>query len=137
YRGVSYLQLGEIEKSLTILKQLITQLPLYEVMNNTAIAQLRKGEMEEAVRLLGLAVQSAPQEDDLRFNYGYALWRAGQYSAAANQFNQLVKRQPKDGQAYYLLAKSLEKMDQKTEATAALDSAKKYLGDFAKWETAG
>jgi tetratricopeptide (TPR) repeat protein len=136
YRGVSYLQLGDAEKAISILKQLIAQLPIYEVYNNAAVAELKKGDNEEAVRLLGLAIQGAPKDDDLLFNYGYALWRAGQYSAAANQLNLLIRRQTKkDGQAYYLLGKSLEKMNQKTESMAALDDAKKNLPEFAKWES--
>jgi lysophospholipase L1-like esterase len=52
----------------------------------------------------------------------YTLWRAGQYTAAANQLNKLARRQSKDGQAFYLLAKSLEKMNQNSEAAAALQA---------------
>ncbi|MEW6731409.1 MAG: tetratricopeptide repeat protein [Acidobacteriota bacterium] len=137
YCGVAYLQLGETEKADAVFKQLIGDLPLYEVFNNSAVNELKKGSFDEAARLLGMALQAAPRDEDVLFNYGYALWRAGKYTAAANQLNQLVRHQGKDGQAYYLLAKSLEQMNQKTEAATALDEAKKHLADFAKWETAG
>ncbi|MBL8149041.1 MAG: tetratricopeptide repeat protein [Blastocatellia bacterium] len=135
FAATALLQLGDNEKAATILKPLSNQLPLYEVFNNAAIAELHKGDNNEAVRLLSLAIQSASKDDDVTFNYGYALWKSSQYTAAANQLNQLVRRQEKDGQAHYLLAKSLEKMAQKTEASLALDEAKKYLTEFAKWET--
>lgn len=123
------------ESAIEVMKRLSQLLPLYEVYNNTAIAELRHGDINEAVRLLGLAVQGQPNDSDILFNYGYVLWKTGQYPAAANQLHKLVRSNPKDGQAFYFLAKSLEKMDQKSEAAAALDEAKKYLPDFAKWET--
>lgn len=138
YRGVAYFQLGDTTQATAVFKPLMSSLPLYEVFNNAAVTELRKNNYEEAVRLLGLAIQAAPRDEDLLFNYGYTLWRSGQFSAAANQLNQLVRRESKkDGQAYYILGKSLEKMEQKNEATAALDEAKKNLTDFAKWETSG
>ncbi|MCS6884477.1 MAG: tetratricopeptide repeat protein [Acidobacteriota bacterium] len=132
YSGVCALQLSSAEAAM-YLRQLLPLLPVCEVYNNLALAELRQGNLEEAIRLLGLAVQMQPDSDTL-FNYGYALWRAGQYQAAANQFNKLVRINPNDGQALYFLAKSLQKIDQHLEATAALDGAKKYLPDFAKWE---
>ncbi len=137
YKAVAYIQTADNEKAATILKALTNDLPLYEVFNNAAIIEIRKNNFNEAIRLFGLALQAAPRDNNLLFNYGYAFWRAGQYSSAANQLNQLVRRETKDGQAYYILAKSLEKMDQKLEAANALDEAKKYLPDFAKWETDG
>ncbi|MBI4852796.1 MAG: tetratricopeptide repeat protein [Acidobacteria bacterium] len=137
YRAVACLQLGDNEKASTILKPLTNLLPLYEVFNNAAALELRKFNYDEAIKLLGLAIQASPRDNDLLFNYGYTFWRAGQYSAAANQLNQLIKRETKDGQAYYILAKSLEKMNQSSEASLAVDEAKKNLPDFAKWETSG
>lgn len=137
YKAVAYIQTNDNEKAGTILKILTNDLPLYEVFNNAAIIEVRNNNFNEAIRLFGLALQAAPRDNNLLFNYGYAFWRAGQYSSAANQLNQLVRRETKDGQAYYILAKSLEKMDQKLEAANALDEAKKYLPDFAKWETDG
>lgn len=137
YKAVAYIQTADNEKAAIILKTLTNDLPLYEVFNNAAIIEIRKNNFNEAIRLFGLALQAAPRDNNLLFNYGYAFWRAGQYSSAANQLNQLVRRETKDGQAYYILAKSLEKMDQKLEAANALDEAKKYLPDFAKWETDG
>ena len=137
YKAVAYIQTADNEKAAIILKTLTNDLPLYEVFNNAAIIEIKKNNFNEAIRLFGLALQAAPRDNNLLFNYGYAFWRAGQYSSAANQLNQLVRRETKDGQAYYILAKSLEKMDQKLEAANALDEAKKYLPDFAKWETDG
>ncbi len=137
YRAVACIQLGDNEKASAILKELTGVLPLYEVFNNAAVIEVRKSNYDEAIRLLGLALQAAPRDNDLLFNYGYTFWRAGQFTSAANQLNQLIRRETKDGQAYYILAKSLEKMNQPSESTVALDEAKKHLLDFAKWETGG
>lgn len=137
YRAVAAIQLNDNEKATLILKQLMSVLPLYEVFNNAAALELKKSNLDEAIRLLGLAMQAAPRDNDLLFNYGYVFWRANQYTSAANQLNQLVRRETKDGQAYYILSKSLEKMNQVDEAATDLNEAKKYLPDFAKWETSG
>jgi tetratricopeptide (TPR) repeat protein len=137
YRAVCCLELGDNEKAGAILKSLSNSLPLYEVFNNAAALELRKANYDEALKLLSLALQASPRDNDLLFNYGYTFWKAGQYSSAANQLNQLTRRETKDGEAFYILAKSLEKMNQASEATLALDEAKKNLSDFAKWETTG
>jgi tetratricopeptide (TPR) repeat protein len=137
YSSVAYIQLNNVEKSTSILKRLMSVLPLYEVFNNAAALEVKKSNFDEAIRLLGLAMQAAPRDNDLLFNYGYVLWRANQYTSAITQLNQLVKRETKDGQAYYILAKSLEKANNPDEVAKNLDEAKKYLPDFAKWETAG
>lgn len=135
YRAVAYIQLGDLDKANSTSQALLQRLPLYETFNNASIAELRRNNFEEALRLLNLAIQAAPRDKDLLFNYGVMLWRAGQYSAAVTQLNQYLSRENHDGQAYYILAKCLEKLNQKEEAATALDEAKKYLAEFAKWET--
>jgi tetratricopeptide (TPR) repeat protein len=135
YCALSYLQLGEIDKAQSLFKQLRQELPVAEVLNNEAITLLRRDNIVAALGLLKSAVMLAPRDEDLVFNYGYALWRAGEYGLAIAQLQPLIERK-KDGQASYLLAKCYGKLGQLAEELAALDAAKRFLPEFAKWETA-
>jgi tetratricopeptide (TPR) repeat protein len=48
----------------------------------------------------------------------------------------VITADPRDGQAYFLFAKSLEKLGQTEAATAADDQARRYLQTtYAKWQT--
>ena len=46
----------------------------------------------------------------------------------------MVAANPRDGEAQYLLAKSLAASGQGAEAERANQEAKRYLGNYAKWE---
>ena len=72
----------------------------------------------------------------VHFNYGYALFLAGKYAEAAEQLRPVITADQQDGQAYFLFAKSLEKIGKTEAATAADDQARRYLQTaYAKWET--
>jgi tetratricopeptide (TPR) repeat protein len=135
--GVSQLLNNETDASIKTFSELLTPMPLYETYGNAGVAHLNKGNAAEAARLLKLASEAAAQDDDTLFNYGYALWREEKFAEAVARLETLVKRSPKQGQAFYLLAKSYAKLNRQAEAETALNEAKKYLADFAKWETSG
>ncbi|HKC64417.1 MAG TPA: tetratricopeptide repeat protein, partial [Pyrinomonadaceae bacterium] len=69
-----------------------------------------------------------------RFNYAYALFLSGKYTEAAEQLRPIIAADPRDGQAYFLLAKTLEKAGQAEQANAADDQAKRFLPSYAKWQ---
>ena len=56
----------------------------------------------------------------VHFNYAYSLFLAGKYAEVAEQLRPVITADPKDGQAYFLFAKALEKTG-KTEAATAAD----------------
>jgi tetratricopeptide (TPR) repeat protein len=122
-------------------------LPLIAVYNNAgavAIQAARDNKNEaEKTRLLGQgneflsqASKSAPSDQMVHFNYGYALFLSGKYSEAAEHFRPVITSDPQDGQAYFLFSKALTKLGNAEAAAAADDMARRYLRTaYAKWET--
>jgi len=64
------------------------------------------------------------------------LFLTGKFAEAAEQLNKVVTGDQRNGQAYFLLGKALEKTGGAEAATAADDQARRYLQSaYAKWET--
>ncbi len=137
FTGVCQLLTNKTDDAIRTHTALLKPMPLYETYSNAAVARMQKGEFAEAVKLLKLASDAAPNDDDVLFNYGYALWRADQPAEGVTRLETLVKRSPKQGQAFYLLSKIYARLDRKADAETASNEAKKLLTEFAKWETAG
>ena len=79
--------------------------PLNEVYNNLGLAQLRSNQ-PGAVESLRRALDGDPNDPVYHFNVGYALWREGQFPAAAERFRAVLERSPEDAEARHLLARS-------------------------------
>jgi tetratricopeptide (TPR) repeat protein len=95
-----------------------------------------RGELSRALQILYRALAANPNDLTLRFNYGYALWRNGNFQEAVPNLKVIVGVNPRDGIAQYLLAKSLAGAGQSAEATKADQEARRFLSDYAKWEVA-
>ena len=147
YASLGYTKLGDYGRALATVVPLSSDLPLIAVYNNAgavAVQAARENKHDaERARLLTQgtdfltqASKSAPQDPMVHFNYGYALFLAGKYSEAADQFRPVITSDQQDGQAYFLFAKSLAKLGNHEAATAADDMARRYLRTaYAKWET--
>jgi len=147
YASLGYTKLGDYGRALATVVPLSSDLPLIAVYNNAgavAVQAARENKNDaERTRLLTQgtdfltqASKSAPQDPMVHFNYGYALFLAGKYSDAADQFRPVITSDQQDGQAYFLFAKSLAKLGNHEAATAADDMARRYLRTaYAKWET--
>src|SRR6185295_5484392 len=64
-----------------------------------------------------------------------ALFLSGKYAEASEQLKPVITADPRDGQAYFLYAKSLERIGKTETANAADDQARRYLQTYAKWQT--
>jgi tetratricopeptide (TPR) repeat protein len=71
----------------------------------------------------------------VHFNYALALFLSGKYVEAADQLKPVITADPRDGQAYFLYAKALEKIGKTETATAADDQARRFLPTYAKFQT--
>jgi tetratricopeptide (TPR) repeat protein len=71
----------------------------------------------------------------VHFNYALALFLSGKYAEAGDQLKPVITADPRDGQAYFLYAKALEKIGKTETANAADDQARRYLQTYAKWQT--
>ena len=147
YASLGYTKLGDYGRALATVVPLSSDLPLIAVYNNAgavAVQAARENKNnEERTRLLnqgmdflGQAAKSAPSDQMVHFNYGYALFLAGKYNEAAEHFRPVITSDQQDGQAYFLFSKALAKLGNTEAATAADDMARRYLRTaYAKWET--
>lgn len=147
YASLGYTKLGDYGRALATVVPLSSDLPLIGVYNNAgavAVQAARENKNDaERTRLLGQATEflksaadSAPNDQMVHFNYGYALFLSGKYADAAEHFRPVITADQRDGQAYFLFAKSLAKIGKTEAATAADDQARRYLQSaYAKWET--
>ncbi|HJT68308.1 MAG TPA: tetratricopeptide repeat protein [Pyrinomonadaceae bacterium] len=147
YASLGYTKLGDYGRALATVVPLSSDLPLIGVYNNAGAvavqaARENKNEAErtrllnQATEFLKSAAESAPNDPMVHFNYGYALFLSGKYADAAEQFRPVITADQRDGQAYFLFAKSLSKIGKTEAAAAADDQARRYLQSaYAKWET--
>jgi tetratricopeptide (TPR) repeat protein len=146
YLGIAYASSKQNDAAVKVFTDLVPRMPLYEVYNNAGVVYLRAGRIDDAIIYLKPAAEAATRDLDTQFNYGYALWLKGDYAGAAAQLQKAVRRKPadssesikygaQDGEAFYLLAKASERGGKAPDAAEALDQAKRYLPQFAQWET--
>jgi tetratricopeptide (TPR) repeat protein len=145
YAGLAYAKLGDFGHSLAALVPLASDMPLIGVYNNAgAVAimaardekkdQDRQRLLSQGLGFLQRATESSADDSMVRFNYAYALFLSGKYAESADQLRPVITADARDGQAYFLFAKSLEKVG-KTEAAEAADGqARRYLQAYAKWQ---
>ncbi|HYP53403.1 MAG TPA: tetratricopeptide repeat protein, partial [Pyrinomonadaceae bacterium] len=138
YAAYSFWRMDDLTRALGALMPL-KDTKLTGVYNNAGAisAQAARAEKDEAERarlleqanyFLGLAASSAPDDPMVRFNYGYALLLAGKYNEAAEQLRPVIKENPRDGEALFLFAKSLERGGQAQAAALNDNEARKILG---------
>lgn len=146
YAGLGYAKLGDHGHALAALVPLSSDMPLVGIYNNAgavavqASREEKKNEerarlLEQGISFLARAAESAPDDQMVHFNYAFALFLAGKYAEVAEQLRPVITADPRDGQAYFLFAKSLEKIGKAEAATAADDQARHYLQNYAKWQT--
>jgi tetratricopeptide (TPR) repeat protein len=147
YSGLAYWKLGDLQRAMTAFVPLANDMPLVGVYNNagavSAEAARDEKKPEERNRLLGQgitllarAADSSPDDTMVLFNYGYALFLSGKYSESADKLQRVIAADQRDGQAYFLLAKALDRAGNADASNAADNQSRKYLQAYAKWQTA-
>jgi tetratricopeptide (TPR) repeat protein len=146
YTGLIYWQQNNFEQALAVLRPLADDLKLTSVYNTLgAIAvqaslaekkNKQKGAalLNEGLELLKKSAESAPDDAQSRFNYGYAQFLNNNFAEAAQNLRPALAARPTDGEAYFLLAKSLEKLGDASAADFD-NQARRFLPNYAKFET--
>jgi tetratricopeptide (TPR) repeat protein len=128
YIGLIKWQQSNYEQALAVLRPLAEDLKLTSVYNTLgAIAvQASRAEkkdntksaalLKEGIDLLKKAADSSPDDLNIRFNYGMALFLEGNTLEAAAQLRPILASRPTDGETYYILSKALQ---QQNDANAA------------------
>jgi tetratricopeptide (TPR) repeat protein len=146
YAGLGYAKLGDFGRALASLVPLASDVPLIGIYNNAGAvavqASREEKKEEERMRLLtqgasflARAAESSPDDPMVHFNYALALFLSGKFTEASEQLKPVITANPRDGQAYFLYAKSLERIGKTDIANAADDQARRFLPTYAKWQT--
>src|SRR6185436_12849815 len=146
YAGLGYAKMGDFGHSLAALVPLSSDVPLIGIYNNAGAvavqASREEKKEEERARLLAQgtsflarAAESSPDDPLVHFNYALALFLSGKFAEAADQLKPVITADPKDGYAYFLYAKALERIGKTETANAADDQARRNLPAYAKWQT--
>ncbi len=138
YVGAIRWEQGAYEQALSVLRPLAEDFKLISVYNMLgAIAvQASRAEkknpgraaalLKEGEDLLKKALDSAPEDRVVRFNYAVTLFLNGNYIDAAANLKQVVGATPNDGDAYFVLAKAQSELKD-TAATDNDNKAKQLL----------
>ena len=151
YIGLIQWQQGNYEAALGVLRPMAEDLKLtsvYNALGSIAVQAARaekKNESRSAALLteglgrLKAAAESSPDDMKVQFNYGLANFLHQNYLEAAANFRSVLAKNPNDGEAYYLLAKTLEALkdpaaaDTDNQARRFLTAGNKYANLEKEW----
>ncbi len=146
YAALAYWRMHDLPNALGLLAPLTSDVPLTGIYNNAGAlsAQAARAEkapaerarlLKDALTFLERARDTAPDDPAVRYNYAYALFLAGKFPEAADQLRAMLTLKPRDGEALFVFAKSLERAGQTESATNADNEARRYLATYAKAQT--
>lgn len=132
YIGLIKWQQSNYEQALAVLRPLAEDLKLtsvYNTLGSIAVQASRAEKKNEAraaalltegLELLKRAAESSPEDLNVRFNYGLALFLHGDAVESAAQMRPIIAARPSDGETYYVLSKALAQQNDPT--AAAIDN---------------
>ncbi|MCY7375291.1 MAG: tetratricopeptide repeat protein, partial [Pyrinomonadaceae bacterium] len=97
--------------------------------------------LQEGLEFLKKASESAPDDANARFNYAFALFLNNNYKESADYLRPVLATNSRDGEAYFLLAKALEKTNDATaadfdnQARRFLTANNRYAKLESDWKT--
>jgi tetratricopeptide (TPR) repeat protein len=108
YLGLARLETGDAAGAQKAFQVITAAVPLSEVFNNLGAAENRRN-LPQAVDDFRKALDGDPNDPDYHFNLGYALFKRGDFTAAAERFRAVLDRVPDDQMATLLLGRCLKK----------------------------
>jgi tetratricopeptide (TPR) repeat protein len=106
--GICRYYTGDFAGAEAAFKAVSESVPLNEVFNNLGAAQSRR-DQPQTLENLKKALEGDDADPDYHFNIGYALWKRGQFDAAADSFRAALDRKPNDADATLMLGRCLSK----------------------------
>lgn len=140
YAASQFQKQNSYEKALAALRPLADDMklaPVYNSLGSMAVEASRSEKKDEAkaaallnegIEYLKKAIEAAPDSIDAKFNYSVALFLLGEFGESARQLREVIAAHPKDGEAYFILAKALAGQNDAT-ATAVDNEARRYLAE--------
>lgn len=102
FLGLSNYQMGDYAAAAKCFETVAAKVPLNEVYNDLGAAQTRSNPAA-AIDSFRKALEGDNTDLDYQFNLGFALWRAGEFAAAADSFRAVLQANPNDEEAAALL----------------------------------
>jgi len=147
YIGSIYWRQKSYERALAVLRSVAESFQLVDVFNMIGVVAVEASQnekkdkrksaalLEEGLKFLKTAVESAPENNQVRFNYGFALFLKQDYVAAVENLTQVIQSNPSDGEAYYIVAKALEQVEDKQRSADFDNQARRFLKRYAELES--
>jgi tetratricopeptide (TPR) repeat protein len=107
YLGICRFRGGDFAGAKTAFEKVAEEVPLNEVFNNLGAAESRLND-PQAVDSFRKALDGDPSDPTYHFNLGFALWKQGQFAAAADSFRAALDRDPQDAGAITMLGRCLK-----------------------------
>jgi len=123
YREASFLlgyaryQAGDFPGAQKAFQAVADAVPISSVLNNLGAAASRQN-LPQALELFRKALEQDPSDPDYHFNVGYALFKKGDFTAAAERFRETLDRDPGDQMATLLLGRCLKKQGLRSGAAS-------------------
>jgi tetratricopeptide (TPR) repeat protein len=108
FLGLSRYYAGDFAGAQAAYQSVLRIVPLRELYNNLGAAK-SLAESPEALGTFRKALEGDTRDPAYQFNVGYALWKNGDYQAAAAVFGALLEHDPGDAQASMLLARCVKR----------------------------
>src|SRR5579864_6186156 len=108
FLGFARYQAGDFEAARKAFQMIAEKVPIGPVWNNLGAAESRQN-LPQAIETFRKALAQDPSDPDYHFNVGYALFKKGDFAAAADSFRAVLDRDPADQMATLLLGRCLKK----------------------------
>jgi tetratricopeptide (TPR) repeat protein len=128
--GLARFQSGDYKGAQQTFSQIAAAVPLGEVFNNLGASESRASLQQASIDDFRRALDGDANDPLYRFNLGYALWKKGDYPAAAESFRVLLDLVPDDPTAPLLLARCLKRQGPRSSPDPRLDNLERLKTNF-------
>jgi tetratricopeptide (TPR) repeat protein len=131
FLGFSRYQAGDFEGARKAFQLIAETVPISAVWNNLGAAESRQN-LPQAVETFRKALEQDPSDPDYHFNLGYALFKKGDFTAAADRFRAVLDRDSEDQMATLLLGRCLKKQGLRaaTPSDARLQALERLKSEY-------
>ena len=128
--GLARFQTADYKGAQQTFQMIAAAVPLSEVFNNLGATECRANLLPASIDDFRRALDGDANDPAYRFNLGYALWKKGDFAAAAESFRALLDLDPNDASAPLLLARCLKKQGPRVNPDPRLDNLERLKTNF-------
>jgi tetratricopeptide (TPR) repeat protein len=127
--GLARYRAGDFPGAQKAFQMIASSVPLSPVWNNLGATESRRN-LPQAVEDFRKALDGDPSDADYHFNLGYALWRKGDFGAAAERFRSVLERVQEDDLSTLLLGRCLKKQGFSPASDAQLVGVERLKSNY-------